>query len=140
MTLSKILITRCALRASTLALLAAALAAPPAWAEEIAVGPGKKSLQQALAEAKAGATIVLPEGTTTGDVIAESTAIRSPVGVAVNGDRLAVASAEDGKVHFFDYSDPKKLKTLKTVARRRPLWSRPGRPLPLPDRAVQPGS
>ena len=53
----------------------------------------------------------------TGDVIAESTDVRSPVGVAVNGDRLAVASAEDGKAHFFDCSDPKKLKSLKTLGR-----------------------
>ena len=68
MTLSKACISRCTFRAAALALLTAALAAPPAWAEEIAVGPGKKSLQQAFAEAKAGATIVLPEGTTTGPV------------------------------------------------------------------------
>jgi hypothetical protein len=52
-----------------------------------------------------------------GKVVAEVSAVAAPVGLAVQGDRLAVASAKTGKVHFFDCSDPKKLKPLRTVGR-----------------------
>jgi len=52
-----------------------------------------------------------------GKVRAESTAVSSPIGLAVRGDRLAVASAATGKVHLLDCSDPEKLRPIKTIGR-----------------------
>jgi hypothetical protein len=53
----------------------------------------------------------------TGERIAECTSVRSPVGLAVHGDRLAIASAATGKIHFFDCSNPKELRPLRTIGR-----------------------
>jgi hypothetical protein len=52
-----------------------------------------------------------------GKEVAECQPVPSPLGVAVAGDRLAVASAKTGKVHFFDCSKPAQLKPLKTIGR-----------------------
>jgi hypothetical protein len=52
-----------------------------------------------------------------GERVAECTAVRSPIGLAVSGDRLAVASAATGKIHIFDCSNPKSLRPLRTVGR-----------------------
>jgi hypothetical protein len=43
--------------------------------------------------------------------------VKAPVGVAVRVDRLAIASAVTGKIHFFDCSRPDKLEAKDTVGR-----------------------
>ncbi len=52
-----------------------------------------------------------------GERLAEFTGVRVPVGLALNGDRLAVASAATGKIHLFDCSNPKQLRAIRTVGR-----------------------
>jgi hypothetical protein len=90
---------RCRLGVLVLTAALTAGAVSPAAAGEIAVEPGKKSLPQALAEAKPGDTVVLPPGTVAGSVtLPEGVRLKgagygrtvidagaAPVGVAVKG-------------------------------------------------------
>ena len=85
--------------------LAVALPATPARGEDSLVGTGKKTLAQALAEAKAGTRIVLPAGTFSGPVaLPEGVGLRGaaydktileggthPVGLALKGRGSRVA-------------------------------------------------
>ena len=61
--------------------------------------------------------------------------VANPLGVAVNGDRLAVADYDAGKVRFFDIRNPA-APVAKQAARpgRRALWSGGRRPLLVPER------
>jgi hypothetical protein len=52
-----------------------------------------------------------------GKIVSTFSGIRLPLGIAVAGDRLVVASAATGKLHLFDCADPANLKPIKTVGR-----------------------
>ncbi len=52
-----------------------------------------------------------------GQVKHELAEVASPLGVATNGERLAIASYDDGKIHFFDISDPAKPKADGTLGK-----------------------
>lgn len=52
-----------------------------------------------------------------GKIRAELTSVARPLAVAVRNDTLAIASAADGKIHFFDCSDPASPRSLKTLGR-----------------------
>ena len=52
-----------------------------------------------------------------GKVRVEFSGVSKPLALAVRGNRLAVASAVTGKVHFFDCSEPANLKPLHTLGR-----------------------
>ena len=47
----------------------------------------------------------------------ELSGVKAPLALAVSGDTLVVASAETGKLHFFEITNPGSPKPIKTLGR-----------------------
>jgi parallel beta-helix repeat protein len=77
----------------------------------------KRQLIWMIADSTGFLNGVVTAYTPTGEVKYTFKGVENPVGVAVNGDKLAIASYNTGKIHYFDISNPAAPIAKNTIGR-----------------------